>query len=476
MSEFSELLEKHILNAGLTEEYLSQTTGFSRSYVARLKNGQRVSPDTARMTRLFDSLRLSEVEYRFLWELYQKERLGADKYNLNREIIDFILSFHQISRIASPLYVPGTIPDVSMINGRADIEIMLRSMIFTEASRRPGHIRLLMQTDCRSVNEDLRGALKNSEKLRVDHLVCLEPCQGNSRDKFYNIRLLRESVPVLLSGNEFGYHLHYHYDSADAHFNSFSMIPYVMITSDCVACMDVNFEHMVIHREKDICDFYREYFDVQLERCPQLFDYVYAPAISLSECSISPETDINVFCMAAQPCLGFTKTEKMLEKYLLPGAPEALVLQLRRRLEKNRENMKVGNNHLISYFSEEGVDRFLREGKIDELPELLYRPLEKEDRKNLLWELIHMSENGQCQLYLMEKNKINYPRKLILNAYSYDKVFLTFNMNYHGNCISIEERSLAWALYEFLYGFWESSYALSAADTVKWLKKRLEEA
>lgn len=46
MSKFSEHLDKCISNSGMTENQLAKMSGFNRSYIALMKNGQRVSPDT----------------------------------------------------------------------------------------------------------------------------------------------------------------------------------------------------------------------------------------------------------------------------------------------------------------------------------------------------------------------------------------------------------------------------------------------
>ena len=52
MSKFSEHLDKCISNSGMTENQLAKMSGFNRSYIALMKNGQRVSPDTEKMVKL----------------------------------------------------------------------------------------------------------------------------------------------------------------------------------------------------------------------------------------------------------------------------------------------------------------------------------------------------------------------------------------------------------------------------------------
>lgn len=478
MSEFSERLEKHILNNGLTEEYLAKATGFSRSYVARLKNGQRVSPDVDRMTRMFDCLRLTEAEYIELWELYQKELLGTDKYNLNKMVMDFISSFRRVSRIPALMKMSVGIPEVSTVEGREDVEAMIRLLIFEEASREQGHVRMLLQTDCRCVNDTLKQAFRLNPKLRVDHVVCMEPCLEkdgiSGMGKYYNIQLLKNVIPVLLCVRTPDYRLYYHYDSVEAHFNSFSMMPFVILTDSCTACIDVAFEHMVIYREKEVCEFYRRRFDNRQEHCRRLIEYVPESGGILSEYNRMSLPEKEMICMGEQPCLGLTGVGDLVQKYVSGELPEELLHAFSQKLESNRTWIEKENGHLVSYFTSRGIARFLQEGRIDEIPEELYRPLEWEDRRKLLEALLEMAEAGSCELHLMSGKKFCYPPGLILTAYDFDRVFLSYNVYQQENCFLLGEGSLSRIFHEFLTGFRESTYVLSPAESIAWLRQCLE--
>ena len=70
MSKFSEHLEQCIIDSGMTENQLAKLSGFNRSYIALMKNGQRISPDTGKMIKLFENLKLSPYEYDELWKEY----------------------------------------------------------------------------------------------------------------------------------------------------------------------------------------------------------------------------------------------------------------------------------------------------------------------------------------------------------------------------------------------------------------------
>lgn len=74
MSKFSEHLDKCISNSGMTENQLAKMSGFNRSYIALMKNGQRVSPDTEKMVKLLDALAL---QLQILLERYAYSEIGG---------------------------------------------------------------------------------------------------------------------------------------------------------------------------------------------------------------------------------------------------------------------------------------------------------------------------------------------------------------------------------------------------------------
>ena len=83
MSEFSQALECGIYKSGLTENQLAKISGFTRSYIALMKNGQRVSPDTVKLKKLLEALSLSAYEYENIWNAYLKARYGEDTYKMH---------------------------------------------------------------------------------------------------------------------------------------------------------------------------------------------------------------------------------------------------------------------------------------------------------------------------------------------------------------------------------------------------------
>ena len=90
MTNFAKSLEKYIYRSALTESQLAKISGFNRSYIALIKNSQRVPADVEKVRRLIAALNLSPYEYDSLWKEYLKARYGEEKFELQRQIVNLL--------------------------------------------------------------------------------------------------------------------------------------------------------------------------------------------------------------------------------------------------------------------------------------------------------------------------------------------------------------------------------------------------
>lgn len=290
MSKFSDLLESHIKKIGLAESQLAEITGFSRSYIARLKNGQRISPDTEKMTRLFDALGMTVDEYKKLWNLYLEERLGKQKYDLNKKVLDFISSFKDTSKLQIETKYNHQIHGVRLIKGSEDVGYIIKIIIENEAAKEKGHLRLLMQPENIEAIAALKSGFKTNPKLKAEHLICLEGHTNQEHDNYYNISLLQKLVPVVLLQKKIDYNVYYYYDKISAHLNKFSAMPYFIITNEFVVNIDYDCKNALLYNEQEIIEFYKNMFDNLKRECNTLIK----PSVKSVESIISnAETILN---------------------------------------------------------------------------------------------------------------------------------------------------------------------------------------
>lgn len=426
MSVFSELLEVYISRLGISEKQLAEICGFSRSYIARLRNGQRMSPNVEKMERLFDTLKLSQREYEEIWNLYMEERQGEEKSNLIRNALGFVSGFRSAFRLSSDMKIDYTIPDIHVIEGREDVSYMVKLIIEQEAARQEGMLRLIIQPECGVVMEILKNAFKINRNFCVEHLVCLDNYTERTGDKYYNIGLLEKIMPVVLCGQNINYNVHYYYDKVTSHFNDFSLMPYLVLTEDRVIQIDYAFEHAVVYQEKEIWENFLKKFEVMWENRFPLYD------LAINEKSLLIQN--NVYVAGNIPCMS-------------------------------------NERKVVSYFTKTGICQFMETGKIGDLSGRVCQLLEPKERHNMIRKIIEMTKRGLYEPRLIREERYQWPRELTIRLYNYENMALCYELENEGNTVWLKEKSTVRLFYHFLESFGDSPYVTSVEETLKYLEQ-----
>ena len=242
MSKFSEHLEQCIIDSGMTENQLAKVSGFTRSYIALMKNGMRVSPDAGKMMKLIDILNLPPYEYDEIWSEYIRARMGDSVYEKNQAVIDFLESFNNSSNISIRSYHRHEIPDIKTVNNRMDLEHLIKAVMEQEALDPKGFIRIIMQPDAPVLGSIMPEICKNYKHLRIDHIICLDhpPGGGYQKDELYNIKMLKFLIPVIIFSNNENYRIYHYYDQVASHFSSASLLPCMVLTNHYVINMNAS--------------------------------------------------------------------------------------------------------------------------------------------------------------------------------------------------------------------------------------------
>lgn len=472
MSKFSDMLEQYITQAGISEIQLAGVSGFSRSYVARLKNGQRVSPDAEKMGRLFEALNLSTAEYAEIWNLYLEERQGKEKYKLTKTVLEFIDSFRLVSKLSADMKITYSIPEVRIINGREDVNYMIKLLVEKEAAEGEGHVRVFVQPEHRGVMEALKSSFKINHNLKVEHVVCLENRTEKDKDKYYNIKLLEQIVPLILCEEKNDYSVYYHYNKVESQFNRFSLMPCGIITGDRVINMDWELENAIIYQEKDIWEFFVSAFEKMQEECEPLYIPIREPAEELKVYTERKEAASDIYCIGSQPCFGILNITELFEKYAAEPAAAA-VIALGNCLKRWRESIIKNNYKIVTYFTKEGLQRFMKEGMVDEISDRLYHPIEPEDRRRMINGLIEMTKEGFCEPRLIQEKRYQYTERVYMVSYNFDDTLLYYSTSEH--FFSVREKTLTKLFYEFLESFRDSTYVCTVEETVEYLKELVKQ-
>lgn len=473
MSEFSQALECGIYKSGLTENQLAKISGFTRSYIALMKNGQRVSPDTVKLKKLLEALSLSAYEYENIWNAYLKARYGEDTYKMHMCAISFIESFGRISTISIKSDFFHDIPDINTINNRMDLEVFVKAVLEQEALTEGGYVRMIMQEDFSILYTMLPSVCRSNSKLKVEHIICLEGADGDdAKNRIRNLEILKMLMPVFLAGNENGYDVYYYYDKISSHFASTVLMPYMIMTSRYVINISVDLEYAVVSREKDTHWLFEQLFIQRKKSCRKMINRI-PTGINIFEfyAQNRPQSD-QIFTIGSQPCFGTFPVDSMVHNYLTDDNRGAINMLLN-VLEDNRR-LYGGMKLVTSYFTKSGIRRLMEDGIVDELPKEIYTSLYYGDRCQLLKMLIHAIKSQNYEAYLLDDQKIIYPHQLLISAYSMTDVNVVYMSEHTEARFALLEQSVTRILFDFLQGMKETSIAASKEETLAYLESFLK--
>ncbi|HIQ99315.1 MAG TPA: helix-turn-helix transcriptional regulator [Candidatus Scybalocola faecavium] len=473
MSEFSQALECGIYKSGLTENQLAKISGFTRSYIALMKNGQRVSPDTVKLKKLLEALSLSIYEYENIWNAYLKARYGEDTYKMHMSAISFIESFGRISTISIKSDFFHDIPDINTINNRMDLEVFVKAVLEQEALTQDGYVRMIMQEDFSLLYTMLPSVCRSNNKLKVEHIICLEGADGdNVKNRIRNLEILKVLMPVFLAGNENGYDVYFYYDKIASHFASTALMPYMIMTSSYVVNISVDLEYAVVSRDKDTHCLFEQLFIQRKKSCRKMINKI-PTGINIFEfySQNRPHSD-QIFTIGSQPCFGMFPVDSMVRNYFTDDNQDTMDMLLK-VLEDNRR-LYGGMKLVTSYFTKSGIRRLMEEGIVDELPKEIYTTLTPGDRRQLLKMLIHAIKSQTYEAYLLDDQKIIYPHQLLISAYSMTDVNVVYLSENTEARFALQEQSITRILYDFLNDVKETSETASVEDTLSYLESFLK--
>ena len=468
MSEFSQALEKYIYQSGLTEKQLAKISGFTRSYIALMKNGQRVSPDTVKLNKLLEALGLSPYEYEQIWNAYLKARFGEHSYILQKNVVSFIESFGRISQISIPSDFHYHIPAIRTINNRIDLEIFLKAVVEEEARKPDGYIHMVVQKDFSFLLNLLPPLYRSGNAIKIEHILCLEGAGEPQSGPGYNLQSLGAIMPALLAGYDNGYEVYYYYEKISSHVSSSTFMPYMLMTSKYIINISTDYEYAVISTEAETHQLFEQLFSQKKKSCKRMLQGVTTGANLFEYYARSRSSSEVIFTIGSQPCFGVFPVDAMVKKYL--ASKEASYLNTMLTFFEENRSIYEGLQGLVSYFTKDGIDTLMEQGLLTELPREMYISLQPKDRLELLKMLIQGIKSGRYKAYLLDENKFLYPSELIISAYSLTAANIIYMSQARNARFALEEQSITRILYSFLEELKMSTLVYSPEDTLDYLE------
>ena len=451
MQEFHKLLTRFINEKNTTIYTLAKNTGIERSYIQKMKSGARVPAEKGTILKLAKGLMLTANETAELVEAYSIAKMGEGKYFQRMFVQNIISSFAEVQTQNSLILECNTQNNLVMqnevehITGVPAIHKVLKAIMEIEASNEDGCIKILAQPSFSYIYDCI--STLNSD-TRVENIIVLYK-QDNDNAVNYNLDVFQKLVPLFFSCPHF--HPYYVHDHVDTIFNDTTVMPLTIITSEYLLRISNDCKQALLIRDATIRQLYLASFEKKMLNAKPLFDTIsaepeqyFANVAGLMD--FDAESNYNIMY---QPCI-------------VPYIPndtvnacintELLTPEMLAQIQEYLYNISTCHNTFQMVFTEEGLDLFLRTGKIVEIPNFMLRahPTKKQ-RLEIIANFIAAMEDGRAIVHLAKPNMFSIPKPIVITAYSKQHVIIHhFDESGSIHIFRLEEISLVNAFHDFL--------------------------
>lgn len=478
MTLFSTILSEHLKTKNIRTNPLAQYCGVDRSNMYKIINGKRNPGSEELVHKIADFIRLTPTERREILEAYEITITGYETYYRRRNVQDFISNFSikkedpcDISSYFSSTLDYSQFTDKLSINGKAKLNHTLFGVLALEAQKEHGHIKLLFQPDSDDFMDIIAAISKNKQNLKIDHIICLNNTDNITSDKRdYNLCCLQKILPMyytcLCDYTPFCY-----YDSINSHNSNFNLLSSLIITSEYAITFSPQLQYGILFTSKNTLQKFCSIFDeLKADTTPIVckIDSIFTQFEYFNNLNLGEKAG---YSFQQEPCVMPMVPLSFPEKYLVSTLPDRknFVAAVKEYIRQKSEILKTLSTHFI--FTEEGVSSFLHTGRLSELPDAIYTPIEYSDRVLVIRNLINACLNNNYHMLRTDAPIAHSRLCIYVTVHNGYLLFPSSSKNLV--YLNLEEPSLLHAFYDYLDSLDESLF-YSTQEAVKILKDLLK--
>ena len=354
-----------------------------------------------------------------------------------------------------------------IITERPQINHLVRTLLEMELQKPNGHVYLIAQPDYQYLYELLASLTCFAPGAKVDNIICFD--QTNDDDDCYNLRCLEKLMPTLLSCPAF--EAHCYYDHVDSLFNEWSLLPCMLLTSEYSLCFSADAGQALFFDSPEINKFMKQFFHKKMictsPICHSLTtsfsNYLEKVIMSGKAADLAPQ----IYTILYQPCLTPFIDDDIIASHL---KMEYFSEDMLRRIATHFAVVK--RTIINSCFTQEGLELFLNTGRITEIPDMFYKPLDVESRRRVLKNMLRAVDTGFLVPRIINTAKLNLPVALNVEALSPTRIILYLRLeNDTTFSLTLNEPSLLHAFYGFMEYIQNSRLVYSQAETLNILQE-----
>lgn len=487
MSRFSSLLNQYIEEKGVKLYGLSRLCQIDRTTLYRFTHGRQCPSSSDLVYRLADALGLMPQQKELLYEAWEITNTGERLWKQRRAVEHFLLNFPKAVPLNQPPFpkekLISEIEELSLFEGRRDFLHFLRSMFIGESSLIHPELMLLLQPEQGNLSDILPVSLC-SNSFKICHIICLnnhassvsqyaspvghaEKEEETIRYSSHSVECLEALMPFYISQPDF--HSFYYYDDVTAHFDSVSLMPCMIISSDLAVTCSADLSFGIVHTNPSIISMLRGIFRKYKAAAHPMAVRATWGSFLFKESLSSFQTRDSV-CFSSLPHIFSWLTPDILRKYWRSGVAESedMFSDCSRCLSIWKETAE--NSEIICYVAKNGLERFMATGCISCFPEGLLHPLSCQDRRRYLEYLYQIAKDHP--IHLIKGTLEQVPGNFVLYVNAQTLVFVFPENSASMAALTIREPGLVHSFSDLFASFGESA-VFSRQETCEYIKKML---
>lgn len=466
MSQFSDMLKIYVDESCYNIKQISEMCEIDRTLLQKILKGDR-KPSEKFVEKVSGVLMLTNTQKEALEEAFKIVSVGEEVYYRRQKVGEIINKFYSMknnSEILADFNISldiDNIPEISVYHDRHSLLKNLQ-LLFSYDVAKGSDINIIMQPSEDLVNL-LRVCFCDNNNSQINHIFCFNKNSGISTTREYNLDIFE--IIYRVAARCGGYIPYYYYENVDSHINSSSIMPCLIFTDNFVLCADEKLENGIIYKLKKIRDFYSRIFENKKSKCKKLLTSAKEPLEVYDFWHNVGNLSMSIsYC----PCVFVAVSVELIKKYIV--FPQEYVQPISDLIMSNKE--KLLNNNVRYLFFEEGLKYFMDTGLLFEVPNSYYKPLSIEDRKNILREIIEITEKDIWEYRIIKPEVIDANSNLAINVMSNQslKFALSDKTFFY---VSVNEQSLINAFSDYLGCFSNSENIYSKEITLMIMRKYL---
>lgn len=470
MSKFSILFSELLKKKNISIYGLSQITDIDRTYLQKIKKGDRLPKEPKFLDELIKGMHLTQTEAIELYDAFEITVLGEDRYLSRKEIVKIINTIYDVNN--SKLFIKPTAPldfnaqnIPTIIKGKNNIQNLIKLLLEKAIAQRNCKIRLISQPTFSFLYDYISTLNLDAANVVIENIINFT-LPSESHD-FYldNLSIFEKILPLFY--NSSNYHPYYVYNSNPNNTINLQFMPIKIILPNVILFISADYTQAVFSTDTEMYQLVLEYYKRALSNASPIFQIVNSDPNSYLE-DILKFMDFNTnanYNIMYQPCI-------------LPFIPNDIfldILNVKVLTQEIMDTIASYMKHFANYagimymtITKEGILDFFEKNYLLEVPDFLvdHKP-SMEQRLTIFKNMIDAFKEDKVVINIVDFHDLKISPTLLICAYTEREVVIHhFSSKGDSAYIRLLEMGLASSFYDFLSTVHKSKLVKTKAETL----------